>query len=158
MLQDAQDGPPVPTHHFSCLCPLSQFKTSPQNFPCLLSHQNSSFPQHPHPHSRQSHASSAVFPPDLNHFSLSLLVSISPITCGWGFSLQSTWSRSSPPPCPCVGLVSQPHGPPEWSGCPGVPSQLQLAEVPHPFGQKKHDISELCKHLFQSAGLRGQCW
>ena len=44
-----------------------------------------------------------------------------------------------PPPCPCTGLVSWPHGPSGWSGCPGGPSQLQLAEVIHPFGQKKLD-------------------
>lgn len=160
--QDAAGCPgwlSAPTHHFICLCPLSQLKTSLQNFLC--SHQSSRFPQHPHPHSWQRHASPAIFPPDLNCFSLSLLVSINPVTCGWGVSLQSTWSKSLPPPCPRIGLVwlvSRTHGPSEWSGCPGVPSQLQLAEVPHPFGQKKLDFSELCKHIFKSAGLRGQCW
>lgn len=87
---------------------------------------------HPHPPIWQSHPSPGARPADLNHPSLSLLFSINPITCGWGFPLRCLWSRSLPPPCPCVGLVSPPHGPPRSLGCPGGSSQLQLAKVLHP--------------------------
>lgn len=86
--------------------------------------------------SPEQRLSPATFPTDLNHFSLSLLVSINPITCGERFPLQSTWSRSLPPPCPCTGLVSQPRGPSGWSGCPGVPPHSSSMKA---FGQKKLD-------------------
>jgi len=51
---------------------------------------------HPHPPGWQSHTSSAIFPPDVNHFSLSLLTSINPTTWGRGSPAQSTWNRSLP--------------------------------------------------------------
>lgn len=104
------------------------------------SHQGSSSPPHPHAPGWEIHTSPAIFPPNLNNFSLSLLISIIPITCGQSFSLQSTWSRSLAAPCPCTGLVAQMHGPPGVWAVLGVPSHLQCAEVLHLFGQKKHDV------------------
>lgn len=108
--------PPAPIHCSSTAVFSDGPKPLRRASPAAISAQ-----LHPRPPSWQSHTSPATFPPNPNHFCLSLLISINPCTHGQGFSLQSTWRTSLPPPCPCMGLVARAHGPSRSLPAPSRP-------------------------------------